>query len=126
MAVFAKHHKKAKKGLEELSLGEENMYKRKIKWLNDHGKSNLEGKESSIKETNKSDWKVSVGAINSSNICNKKLFNECYASMARLLRPKKNTYDHTKLSSITIGYVQTSTKRAKRKVKNKLLHMWIY
>ena len=45
--------------------------------------------------------------------------------MASLLRPKKNTYNHKKLSSLTIGYIQTSTKQAKRKVKNKLLHMQI-
>ena len=125
MAVFEKHHKKAKKSSKEPSLEEEDAYKRKVKWLCDHGDSDSKETGVSSEQTNESDWKASVGAINSSNTCNKKLFNECYASTASLLRPKKNTYDHKKLSSKTIGYVQTSTKQAKRKVKNKVLCMQI-
>ena len=42
MAVFEKHRKKSKKNTEEASLEEEQEYKRKVKWLKDHGESDVE------------------------------------------------------------------------------------
>ena len=55
MAVFEKHHKKAKKSSEEPSLKEEDAYKRKVKWLRDHGDSDSDEKGVSSEQTNESD-----------------------------------------------------------------------